>query len=85
MRYDFRCAKHGVFEVQQKLADHTGQEKCPTCEKHCKQVISCPPRVDVEKLADAGCPGALETSGNRMEKRHTEAGQDHSYWRDSVS
>jgi hypothetical protein len=35
------------------------------------------PVVDVEGLADAGCPGALETSGNRMVKRHKAAGQDH--------
>jgi hypothetical protein len=34
-------------------------------------------------MADAGCPGAFMTSGDRIEKRHKEAGQEHSYWRDN--
>ena len=82
MRYDFSCKEHGVFEVKQSLADHTGGYSCPTCGLYSNQVILSAPRVDVEGLADAGCPGALETSGNRMEKRHTDAGQAHAYWRD---
>jgi len=84
MRYDYRCEEHGLFEAKQSLEQHTGIYDCPTCGAECKQVILSAPRVDVEKLADAGCPGAMETSGNRMEKRHKDAGQDHSYWRDNA-
>jgi len=39
----------------------------------------------IEKMADAGFPGAFITSGDRMTKRHKEAGQDHHYWRDDIS
>jgi putative FmdB family regulatory protein len=82
--YDYKCTEHGYFELKQSMKDHARGE-CPTCRSDCKQVLVRAPRVDVEGLADAGCPGALETSGNRMEKRHKKAGQDHHYWRDDVS
>lgn len=35
------------------------------------------PRPLVEAMADAGCPGAMHTSGDRMTKRHYDAGQYH--------
>jgi putative FmdB family regulatory protein len=74
--YDYKCEDHGYFELIQRVADHaTGN--CPTCEVSCKQVLTRAPSVPIEALADAGFPGALETSGNRMEKRHRAAGQDH--------
>lgn len=81
--YDYKCKEHGYFEKFQRVSDHA-RAKCPTCGKSSKQVLVRAPVVDVESLADAGCPGALETSGNRMEKRHKEAGQDHHYWRDDI-
>ena len=84
MRYDFKCTEHGVFEIKQSLSDHTGQYKCPTCGDESKQVVLSAPKLDVEGMADAGCPGAFFTSGDRIEKRHTKAGQDHHYWRDDV-
>ena len=85
MRYDFRCTEHGVFELTQTLSEHTGRGLCPTCESDCKQVMLNAPRLDIEGMADAGCPGAFMLSGDRMERRHTEAGQDHHYWRDDIS
>jgi putative FmdB family regulatory protein len=84
MRYDFKCEEHGTFEAKQSLADHTGTYECPTCGKQSKQVILSAPRPNIEAMADAGCPGAFMTSGDRMEQRHKEAGQDHHYWRDDV-
>ncbi len=81
--YDYKCEKHGYFEKQQKMVDHARAE-CPTCEVDCKQVLKGAPQLDIEGMADAGCPGAFFTSGDRMEKRHTEAGQDHAYWRDNT-
>ena len=83
MRYDFRCEYCGVFEARQSLADHTGIHPCPTCsELECKQVIRSAPQPLIEAMADAGCPGAFMVSGDRIEKRHIEAGQAHAYWRD---
>jgi putative FmdB family regulatory protein len=74
--YDYKCQEHGYFERIQPMFRHA-RASCPTCMADCKQVMVKAPVVDVEGLADAGCPGALETSGNRMEKRHKAAGQDH--------
>jgi len=64
------------------MKDHA-KANCPLCAAPCKQVVTNAPMLDVEKMADAGCPGALELSGNRMEQRHKDAGQSHSYWRDN--
>lgn len=85
MRYDFRCDEHGVFEIQQSLADHTGVYNCPTCAQTSRQVILNAPGIDIEKMADAGCPGAMLASGDRMERRHKQAGQDHHPFRDDIS
>lgn len=84
MRYDFRCTKHGVFELKQMLSEHTGRGLCPTCESDCKQVILDAPALDIEGMADAGCPGAFSLSGDRMERRHINAGQDHAFIRDDL-
>ena len=78
--YDYRCKDHGVFELKQSIKDHARAE-CPTCGSECKQVLISAATLDIEGMADAGCPGAFETSGNRITKRHVEAGQEHSYWR----
>jgi putative FmdB family regulatory protein len=85
MLYDFKCEEHGVFEAKQSVADHTGYFECPTCGQQSKQVILKAPGLDVEGMADAGCPGAFMSSGDRMTKRHNKAGQDHHYWRDDVA
>jgi putative FmdB family regulatory protein len=80
-RYDYKCEEHGYFEQKNYMADHA-KGVCPTCGKASKQVLRGAPTLDIEGMADAGCPGAFETSGNRMTKRHREAGQHHTYWRD---
>ena len=85
MRYDFRCVKHGDFEIQQRLSEHTGFFECPTCAVNSKQVILNAPGIDLEGMADAGCPGAILSSGDRMERRHKKAGQDHHDVRDDIT
>ena len=79
--YSYRCPEHGVFDDFKKIKDRA-KANCPHCEIICKQVHVGAPTLDIEGMADAGCPGAFETSGNRMTKRHKEAGQEHHYWRD---
>jgi putative FmdB family regulatory protein len=83
--YDYKCEEHGYFEQKNSMADRA-KGVCPTCKSAAKQVILGAPKPLIEAMADAGCPGAFETSGNRMTKRHKEAGQyDNSpsqYWRD---
>lgn len=74
--YDYECPDHGYFE-QKNTMDDRAKGECPTCAKSCKQVILSAPRPLVEKMADAGCPGAFHTSGDRMTKRHYDAGQYH--------
>ena len=73
--YDYSCEKHGTFELTQKMKDHaTGI--CPECGTTCKQVMLGAPLPLIEAMADAGCPGAFMTSGDRMTARHKAAGQD---------
>ena len=76
-RYDYKCKEHGYFEQFNKIADRT-EGLCPICQSRSIQVILSAPRPMIEMMADAGLPGAFMTSGDRMEKRHQKAGQDHS-------
>ena len=84
-RYDYRCDDHGIFELQQRMKDHA-KGVCPTCGSECKQVITSAPGLDTEAMADVGMPGAFHKSGDRMTKRHKQAGQYNNtpsqYWRD---
>jgi hypothetical protein len=48
---------------------------CPTCQSDSKKVITSAPDLMIEQMADAGMPGAEFLSGDRMHKRHIEAGQ----------
>lgn len=74
--YDYKCEEHGYFSQKNSMDDHAKGE-CPTCGGDAKQVILSAPRPLIEKMADAGCPGAFHTSGDRIEKRHRAAGQYH--------
>ncbi len=76
--YDYKCTEHGEFELQQKMVNHA-KAKCPHCGSTSKQVLLSAPTLDIEGMADAGCPGAFITSGDRITKRHTEAGQANAY------
>ena len=71
--YDFKCPEHGYFEEQQRLPDHTGFASCLICGQEVKQVQIKAPGLDIEAMADAGMPGAFETSGDRMTERHKSA------------
>jgi len=73
--YDYKCEEHGYFELVQPMIQHA-KGVCPTCLADCKQVLKRAPTLDIEGMADAGCPGAFELSGDRMTKRHRSAGQD---------
>lgn len=57
--------------------DNHARANCPTCGYESKQVILRAPRPLIEQMANAGCPGAFHTSGDRMEKRHRADGQYH--------
>ena len=76
MLYDYRCSEDGLFELNQRMADHA-KGKCPTCGKVCDQVLTSAPNLDIWGMAKNGCPGAHEKVGNDMEKRHKAAGQGH--------
>jgi len=73
--YDYKCKEHGVFELKQRMKDHA-KGNCPTCGSECNQVLTAAPTLDIEGMADSGCPGAFITSGDRMTRRHRSAGQD---------
>jgi len=70
--YDYRCQAHGTFDCRQAISNRA-RAFCPDCGKACKQVMIHAPHLDIEGMADAGCPGAFDTSGDRMTKRHQDA------------
>lgn len=72
--YDYRCKEHGTFELQQRMKDHA-RAHCPTCGSDSKQVLTAAPSLDLESMARVGMPGAWETVGDRIHKRHIDAGQ----------
>lgn len=82
-RYDYKCPTDGYFELKQSVAE-CAEGVCPTCDSVCPQVIRHAPTIDIWGMAKNGFPGAHETVGNSMEKRHKKAGQDHHYWRDNT-
>ena len=82
--YSYKCSKDGYFDLTQRMADHA-EGVCPTCKSVCTQVLTTPPVLDTEAMADCGMPGAFNKSGDRMTKRHQKAGQDHHWWRDDMS
>lgn len=81
--YSYKCSEDGYFDLKQRMADHA-EGVCPTCGSVCSQVLTVPPILDTEAMADCGMPGAFNKSGDRMTKRHQKAGQDHHWWRDDM-
>jgi putative FmdB family regulatory protein len=75
-RYDYKCAEHGYFERSQSIAERKSAP-CPECGADSKQVILTAPAPLIEAMANAGCPGAFHTSGDRITRRHRKAGQYH--------
>lgn len=73
--YDYKCDEHGYFEKQQRMIDHA-EAKCPHCAATAPQVMTQPPGLDIEAMADIGMPGAFKVSGDRITKKHRDAGQD---------
>lgn len=69
--YTYRCEEHSTFEQFKRMKDRAKGE-CPTCGSDSKKIVDAPLLL-IEKMADAGCPGAFITSGDRMTKRHRQA------------
>ena len=74
--YDYKCTEHGYFEQHRPIKFHKHAD-CPTCGNYVPQVIRTAPGLDVEAMADVGMPGAMEKRGDRMTRRHIDAGQDY--------
>lgn len=74
--YSYRCAEHGVFDQVKRMIEHA-EGDCPTCEAVCPQVITRAPGLDMEAMSRIGMPGAWDTVGERITKRHRNAGQHH--------
>lgn len=76
--YSYKCSDDGYFTVHGvPMSKYKEPHPCPICGEDAVKVILDAPRPLIEAMADAGCPGALHTSGDRMTKRHYDAGQYH--------
>lgn len=74
--YDYRCPKCGVFEDYFVRSTKVDEQICPDCGEKMTRLVSAP-KLDLEGMARAGCPGALKTTGDRIEKRHRSVDQAH--------
>jgi len=75
--YDYLCKEHGYFELRQPMALHK-QANCPRCYKGCGQVLLKPPGLDYDRMGnDPDLPTAWERKGDRLTKKHRDAGQSH--------
>ena len=73
---DYRCTEHGHFELHQRMSEHASAE-CPNCGTPCKQVMTAPPGLDIEAMANLGMPGAMDLCEDRLCRRHIGAGQSY--------
>lgn len=74
--YDYKCSKHGYFEQRNRIDDRAEGE-CPTCGESAPLVVKRAPGLDIEAMSRAGMPGAWDTVGERITRRHRKAGQAH--------
>lgn len=74
--YNYRCTEHGVSEQTHSCAARH-EATCPECDKPAKLIHLSAPSLDIEAMARAGMPGAWETVGSRITKRHTSVDQSH--------
>ena len=74
--YDYKCVEHGYFEQVRRVADYAEGE-CPTCGEKCPQVVRSAPCLDIEAMSRAGMPGAWETVGDRLTRKHRKVSQHH--------
>jgi len=74
--YDYKCTGCGRIAMDKFV--HTNDidnQPCGYCKSLMKRMV-CAPSLDIEGMSKAGCPGAYETHGDRLTKRHKDSGQD---------
>ena len=75
--YDYQCTVcDAVDEDRWVRGADADEQTCELCGEGAKRLL-CAPRLDLEGMARAGCPGALETTGDRIEKKHRSVDQHH--------
>lgn len=74
--YDYRCEACGSFEEDKFVRASEADDQTCLCGAKLTKLV-CAPRLDIAGMAAAGCPGAYETVGNQLEKRHRSVDQHH--------
>lgn len=74
--FDYQCLACGNIEERRTKRSETGDQACTVCDGRMKKLISAP-RLDITGMANAGCPGALESVQNGIEKKHRAVDQHH--------
>lgn len=74
--FDYRCPECGVLEDYFVRSSEADNQICPDCGSSMVRLVAAP-KLDIEGMARAGCPGAYETVGDRLTKQHRSVDQAH--------
>lgn len=74
--FDYRCTWCGEYDTNRFVRSSESDDQMCECGGKLKKLLSAP-RLDIAGMAKAGCPGAYETIGNKIEKQHTAVDQHH--------
>lgn len=73
--YDYRCLGCGTVEERFVRGSASDDQYCE-CEGKMQRLL-CSPKLDIAGMARAGCPGAVQSTGDAIEKRHRSVDQMH--------
>lgn len=65
-RYEYRCVRHGAFEVTRPIGDAADPMRCPICDEEATRVFS-PPMVALANKAIIAAIDRTEKSGHEPE------------------
>lgn len=72
--FDFQCMACGNLERDKYVKRSEVDDQRCDCTGKMKKLPAAP-KLDIAGMARAGCPGAYETVGDQITKRHKDAGQ----------
>lgn len=74
--YDYRCYGCGTVVEDRFVRSSEADDQYCECGAKLTRLLSAP-RLDISGMAKAGCPGAVESIDNALEKKHRAVDQMH--------